>query len=302
MQNRLVPTLLLFGVFACAPRSAPGPSQPPAPTGVDCHMHLSSDASPQSQRQTLLEALDQAGLSHGCVLSQGSHVAPGCEDRRCEAQRAFTESQNDTALAIAGDSEGRLLPFCSVPVSAAFAADEVDRCGRNGARGLKLHLVNEGISMLSSANAGTHQSLSDVFQRAGTHSMPVLVHVAMEDSREVEALFELTARNPQTTVIAAHQIAPQIALLPRAPSNLWIEISGLTHAPVEAGGFFVPTWRAFGMDRVLLGSDHPYLSPKATVDMLSRYPLSPEERDKIVRENASRLFRLRGAAPGRPKS
>ena len=92
------------------------------------------------------------------------------------------------------------------------------------------------------------------------------------------------------TVIAAHGLAQQAALLPEAPANLWIEISGITHAPVEAGAFFVPAWRAFGIERVLLGSDWPYLSPRDHVALLQQYPLTPEELDAIVHGNGARLF------------
>lgn len=281
----------LTGCSSSAHRTPPSGASDSSPsTGTDCHIHVSSEGSIDDARRVVFAALDEARLARGCILSQGSHIAPGCTDRSCPEQRRFTEAENDRILALGKDSAGRLLPFCSVPVSAAFAPDEVDRCGRSGARGLKLHLVNEGISLVDPAARASRDRLGDLLARSGKHFMPVLVHLKMESEPEVRAFFDLVSLRPGTTVIAAHQIAPQLALLPQAPGNLWIEISGLTHAPAEAGAFFVPLWRAFGIDRVLLGSDHPYLSPRATAEMLGRYPLTPEERDKIVHGNAERLF------------
>src|SRR5688500_6138637 len=98
--------LLLMAIHlqACATTGAPLPAEPAAAvpvSGVDCHMHLSGEeATAEASSAAALAALDEAGLSHGCLLSQGSHVAPGCADRGCEAQRAFTEAQNDRVLAV----------------------------------------------------------------------------------------------------------------------------------------------------------------------------------------------------------
>jgi predicted TIM-barrel fold metal-dependent hydrolase len=81
-------------------------------------------------------------------------------------------------------------------------------------------------------------------------------------------------------------------MLLRAPANVFIEISGITLVPKEAGAFFVPIWRKFGMGRILLGSDWPTmnLNPAKHLEWLKSYPLTQEERRAIVYENALKLF------------
>jgi len=78
--------------------------------------------------------------------------------------------------------------------------------------------------------------------------------------------------------------------LKRAPSNIYIDISGLTLAPRSAAPGFVALWRSIGMRRILLGSDWPLLHPSEYVAALRTFPLTPEERKLIVTDNALRLF------------
>jgi predicted TIM-barrel fold metal-dependent hydrolase len=252
--------------------------------GVDVHLHLKP---PAIDGAAAVAALDDAGLARGVVLSPGYHLAEGCAALPCEAQRAHTEAMNDWALAEAAQAPARLLAFCGVPWMAAWGPAEVARCARAGARGLKLHQVNAGVSLKDTAAATAFVNLLLV---AAKHQLPVLVHVAMDDEEEVRAFFALAPVAAGVQLIAAHQLAPSLALLAEAPDNVWIEVSGLTHAPAAAGNAFVPVWRAMGMQRVLLGSDFPLLSPKAHVDMLKAYPLTDDERHQILVDNPARLF------------
>ncbi|MFZ5482568.1 MAG: amidohydrolase family protein [Myxococcota bacterium] len=284
--------LLAPFLAACASRSPEAvPVVPPAVSvrGLDCHLHL-PPAEAGAPLAAILGALDEAGLERGCVLSPGWHPAPDCADASCEGQRAYTERENDAVIALASGADGRLLPFCGIPVTATFGPGEVDRCASRGARGLKVHLVGERVLLSDPAQAETRLRFEAILERAGRGGLVTLVHLQMDDAAEVRAFFASVAKHPGATVVAAHQIAQSLALLPEAPSNLWIEVSGLTHAPAEAGQYFVPMWRAFGLQRILLGSDYPQLSPAAHVEILRQYPLTPEEREQVVVSNGERLF------------
>ncbi|HJL16597.1 MAG TPA: amidohydrolase family protein [Sandaracinaceae bacterium LLY-WYZ-13_1] len=272
------------GPEAVEPRSAST-----APAGVDAHMHLGrpEDRGEPATGAEAVAALDEAGLARGVVLSPGYRRPPACDARPCPAQRAYTEEANDWTLREAADAAGRLLPFCGVPWMASWSSEEAARCEAAGARGLKLHQVEAGVSLRDEAAA---EALGRLLDAAAAAELPVLIHVRMDDASEVRAFFAIAAAHPDARVIAAHQIAPSFALLPEAPENVWIEVSGLPHAAPSAGDAFVPTWRAFGLDRVLLGSDFPSLSPRAHLAMLEAYPLSDEERRRIVVDNPRRLF------------
>ncbi len=298
-MGRLASVLVSFLVACGAPRSDPEPpaaspeAEPMAgaavPTGgTDCHVHLDQSGLggiPQDG-QRVIAALEGARLDRACVLSPGHRPAPGCETRACPEQRAWTQGQNDWTLSQAATSE-RLLPFCSVPIGVDWAAEEVARCGTAGARGLKLHSEGEGIALAETHGA---ESLGRIADAAAAAGMPVLIHLKQSDSQEVSAFFDIATEHGETTFVAAHGLAANATMLAEAPPNVWIEISGIVFAPVEAGAYFVGLWRDMDMNRVLLGSDWPLLHPSEHLVWLENYPLSAEELDLIVRGNAERLF------------
>lgn len=197
---------------------------------------------------------------------------------------------NDWTIHDVGEhGAGRLLPFCGIPISVDWSAAEVQRCAEAGARGLKLHAVRERLSFLDENSAA---ALKRVLQASATARLPVLIHIPMESADEVRAFFAIARSIPDAQVIAAHQIAPNLPLLGEAPDNVWIEVSGLTLAPLEAANAFVSAWRQFGIERVMLGSDWPTmgLSPRAHVDHLAQYPLTESERASVIHGNGLRLF------------
>ena len=230
-------------------------------------------------------ALEGAGLARACILSFGYKPPSDCTPPACPSQREATTKANDWTLAQAATSEN-LLGFCGVPIMARWAGDEIARCGRAGARGLKVHSKSEGISLREAKPAAAFGAVLDASAKA---RLPVLIHLAA-GAEEVAAFFAIVARHPDATVIAAHFLAQDAALLPKAPKNLYVEVSGLVLAPKSAGAYFVKLWREMGMERVLLGSDWPLLHPSEHIAYLRDYPLTAEERDLIIRANALRLF------------
>lgn len=287
--------MLSVAFMGCGASPAPAESTrtasavPPRPVGVDVHMHVGPAVPGQGESSgaAALAALDEAGLARGVLLSPGYRRAPGCADDPCEAQRLFTQAMNDWALAERLVAPSRLWVFCGVPWESGWTSAEVARCAEAGAAGLKMHQVSADVSL---RDESPRAALGAILDAAATSHLPVLIHVQMQDADEVRALFELARDHPAAVVIAAHQIAPNLALLREAPDNLWIEVSGLTHVPVEAAPHFVESWRQLGIHRVLLGSDFPSLSPRDHVAWLEAAPLSERERRAIMGENAERLL------------
>ena len=78
--------------------------------------------------------------------------------------------------------------------------------------------------------------------------------------------------------------------------NVYFDISGtvLLAAGSPLQDEFVWTLRNVGIDRVLVGSDHPQIGLGRTVQALDKLDLTAEEKAKILSGNARRLF---GRAP-----
>ena len=117
-------------------------------------------------------------------------------------------------------------------------------------------------------------------------------------------------------IIAHSFYSPDMVALvsDKRPSNLWIEISTVTtnmlpHDQEEQKSFnnYVESWRKFGFDRILFGSDS-MVDPsqntlkegdpfefddfdliKTTLKNLERFPLTPQERKALFQDNG-RVF------------
>jgi predicted TIM-barrel fold metal-dependent hydrolase len=88
----------------------------------------------------------------------------------------------------------------------------------------------------------------------------------------------------------------EIAVLTRRYRNVYTEtsmrLSGLDEAghwtPAEAVTWF----RLIGIDRILLGTKWPLFDPRQVIETIRKLPLTPEEKRKILGENATRVLQL----------
>jgi uncharacterized protein len=88
----------------------------------------------------------------------------------------------------------------------------------------------------------------------------------------------------------------EIAVLTRRYPNVYTEtsmrLSGLDEVgkwtPAEAVTWF----RLIGIDRILLGTNWPLFDSQQDIETVRRLPLTPEERRKILGENAKRVLQL----------
>ncbi len=108
---------------------------PPGAEVFDAHTHLGLDEDGRSLTlPELLSQLDDAGARRACVF-------PLHDPARNPAYRV----PNDRVLAWAGESDGRLIPFCRLdPFDGPVA--EAERCLAAGARGIKLHPRAQGFA------------------------------------------------------------------------------------------------------------------------------------------------------------
>ena len=71
-----------------------------------------------------------------------------------------------------------------------------------------------------------------------------------------------------------------------------MRLSGLDEVgkwtPAEAVTWF----RLIGIDRILFGTKWPLFDPQQDIDTVRKLPLTPEEKGKILGENAKRALQL----------
>jgi hypothetical protein len=203
---------------------------------------------------------------------------------------------NDVVLAEAGNSDGRLFPFCRLdPHNAPL--DEARRCVAAGARGIKLHPRAEGFNL-------DHPALQEVFELADEHGLPILCHAGRGIPALGRRAIEVCSRHPGLHLILAHAGISDLAWIWReAPDhpNLFFDTAWWSPSDVQALFALVPP------GQILMASDAPYGVPAFGATMALRHGLqvglTPESLRAVLGGQALRLVRGEqpidlGPAPG----
>jgi uncharacterized protein len=216
---------------------------------IDAHTHLGLDEDGRSLTLAQLVAqLDAAGARRACVF-------PLHDPERHPSYRL----PNDRVLAWAGESEGRLVPFCRLDPAEDPVA-EAERCLAAGARGIKLHpraqeFVFDGGGM------------DGVFALAEQASVPILIHAGRGLPPLADGLAELALRHPGAVLILAHgAICDQGILTTRLAEHPGVLYDISCFFPLDVIELFarVPA------ERIVFASDPPYGMPATTLYLALR--------------------------------
>ncbi|HEX9481762.1 MAG TPA: amidohydrolase family protein, partial [Solirubrobacteraceae bacterium] len=216
---------------------------------IDAHTHLGLDEDGRSlSLEQLLAQLDMAEARRACVF-------PLHDPERKPAYSL----PNDRVLGWAGESDGRLVPFCRLdPAEGAVA--EADRCLANGARGIKLHPRAQDFVF----DGG---DLDDVFGLAEEAGVPVLIHAGRGLPPLADGLADLALRHPGAALILAHgAICDQGILSTRLAGHPAVLYDISCFFPLDVIELFarVPA------ERIVFASDPPYGLPATTLYMALR--------------------------------
>jgi predicted TIM-barrel fold metal-dependent hydrolase len=216
---------------------------------IDAHTHLGLDEDGRSLTLAqLLSQLDDAEAHRACVF-------PLHDPER----RPSYSVPNDRVLAWAGESGGRLVPFCRLdPTEDPIA--ESERCLASGARGIKLHPRAQDFVF----DGG---ELDAVFALAESAGVPILIHAGRGLPPLADGLAELALRHPQTVLILAHgAICDQGILTTRLAEHPGVLYDISCFFPLDVIELFarVPA------ERIVFASDPPYGQPATTLYMALR--------------------------------
>ncbi len=216
---------------------------------IDAHTHLGLDEDGRSLTLAqLLEQLDAADARRACVF-------PLHDPERKPAYRV----PNDRVLGWAGESDGRLVPFCRLdPAEEPLA--EAERALAAGARGIKLHpraqeFVFDGGEM------------ADVFALAEEARAPILIHAGRGLPPLADGLADLALEHPGAVLILAHgAICDQGILTTRLADHPGVLYDISCFFPLDVIELFarVPA------ERIVFASDPPYGMPATTLYLALR--------------------------------
>ncbi len=223
--------------------------RPPDAEVIDAHTHLGLDEDGRSLTlEQLLAQLDAADARRACVF-------PLHDPERLPSYRL----PNDRVLAWAGESGGRLVPFCRLD-PAEHPLEEAERCLAAGARGIKLH-------PRAQAFVFDGPEMEGVFALAEEAAVPILIHAGRGLPPLAEGLADLALRHPGAVLILAHgAICDQGILTTRLADHPGVLYDMSCFFPLDVIELFarVPA------ERIVFASDPPYGMPATTLYLALR--------------------------------
>ncbi len=252
---------------------------------IDAHAHLGLWASmhiPDSDAQSIVRAMDRAGVDKACISSMMG-IGP---DYRWG---------NELVAQVVEDFPARFIGYVTVnPHYPRDILPELERwSGHKGMRAIKIHPAEHCYPV----NGPRYRP---VFEWAEEQGVPLLSHTWGEGT-EAEfcspTLFgPLAETYPNVDFILGHaggmllgyHRAVEVA---RRWSNIYLDLCG-SFQSMGAVEYFV---ESIGVDRVLFGSDVPFLNLMADLGKVLYARLTTEEKKKILGLNAARLLKLESA-------
>ena len=210
---------------------------------------------------------------------------------------------NDYVADIVKNHPQQFIGFASVdPWKGKAAVQELERSVKElGLRGLKLHPVHQ-----SFFPNDTH--FYPLYEKAAELGVPVLFHSGfagagagqpggagfkLKYSAPIPGIDDVAADFPQLTVIMAHPAWPwieeQIAVALHK-ANVFLDLSGWSPRFIPEA--LVRETNTRLQDKVLFGSDYPYIQPDRWLRDIEVLELRDEVRPKVLLENARRVLKL----------
>jgi len=206
---------------------------------------------------------------------------------------------NDYILEAIARYPERLIGFCVIqPLAGDKALKELERCARNGAKG-----IGEMRPDVQDFDLKDSSLMRPVIETAVKHNLIFLTHASEPVGHQYfgkgnitpEAIYPFILNFPDLKVVCAHWGGglPFYALMPEvaeALSNVYFDTAATPF--LYKPQIFQQIADIAGSNKILFGSDYPLLSPKRIIDQLESTGLSQEDKAKILGGNAQRLLSI----------
>jgi len=199
-----------------------------------------------------------------------------------------------------GKEHPELVPFIGLDNNVqpeSMVKEMEDKITNHGAKGLKIHFASQRFF-------ANDRILWPAYAKAEELGTPIMFHGGrffdMEDPvyARPKLFHDLLSDFPRLNAVMAHLggiefIDEALELAEKYP-NLNFDCCGII-APGR--GFSddeaVGTIRTFGVERVMFGSDWPFVDPRSSIERIKTLGFTEEEKKKILGENAIRIYQIR---------
>lgn len=243
---------------------------------IDAHCHMGYYPNfnvPAPTAADMVRWMDRLGV-RACISAHHASIAP---DFRYG---------NDEVLQAMADFPVRIYGYATVnpnyPESELVA--ELDRCVAGGMVGVKLH-------------PDLHQTPVDddkyraVWEWTNEHRLPLLSHTSTGGRNPIKTFEKLAGMYPNVSILLGHsgfgsEGAEQCIEACLKYPNLYCEITG----SVVVYGTLERMVNRLGAERVLFGTDLPFLDARPQVGRVAFAKISNEDKRKVFGLNAARIF------------
>ena len=234
---------------------------------IDAHSHAGEGAAKWSGQQ-VVDRMDTIGVDKTVIFP-------------------FTEGffHNEDIPKYVAENPDRLIPFCSVnPWNFHTAADELEKCYKEGFKGLKLHPTLCGFRL------SDHKLVDPLFEITQTYGGVIIVH-GSADLYNCPLEFDRMARRfPKVPLLMAQcgffwewELAIELAM---ENDNLYLETS-------RVPGFETSKIiEKLGAEKVIWGTDGPFCDYEWEYKKIERYAKTEHDFDMIMGGNIANLLKL----------
>ena len=247
-------------------------------------------AEPEAKLATaeeVIASMDEHGIDKSVILNLGW------------ASHELCVETNDYILESIARYPKRLIGFCAIqPPAGDKAIKELERCARNGAKG-----IGEMRSDVQGFDLKDGKIMKPIIETVMKHDLIFLTHASEPVGHQYfgkgtvtpEVIYPFIASFPELKVVCAHWGGglPLYALMPeveKALSNVYFDTAATPF--LYKPQIFKQVADIIGSDRILFGSDYPLLSAKRIIDQVESSGLSQKDKAKILGGNAKRLLSI----------
>ena len=255
-----------------------------------CRSFASIYSDPKAKLATaeeIIAAMDKDGVDVSVVLNYGWSTLSLCAE------------VNDYILESVSRYPKRLVGFCSVvPSEDESALKEVERCIKNGARGIgELRLDDH---LLKKHSPAVLQPIIDIIIKNNlillTHaSEPVGHQYSGKGTATPDLLYTLITAFPDLKLVCAHWGGglPFYALMPEVKTALKNVYFDTAASPfLYTPQVYSQVAQLVGADKILFGSDFPLIPQRRFLKEIAALDLPEDAKNKILAGNAKKLLGL----------
>lgn len=239
---------------------------------IDAHAHLGVTWPDEYTVMTLEESIRMMDLSG---------IDKACTSASRFLKFDFKEGNRVTAECIRKYPERLIGFFIADPLRSDETVKELDRyINEEGFKGIKIHCSHNSVSY-------DNNVYDIIYERAARYRLPVLAHAFSYS--EAKQLVNAALRFPNVNFICGHSGGKDwsytIDMIAKT-ENVYFDVcaSVIDSGRVEA---FV---KAAGAERVMFGTDLPFLKASCCLSQVKHADISNEEKNMILYENISKLL------------